>query len=231
MKNADKTELLEQLARYGYALAAPRSPADPEKVLTELLRQDDTRLLEGFPVVLANALSEKQSLVWESKSWSPEKAFSKKMKERWTDLMGLSLLLFRLFGLSKTLEGRALRVLRKCSDGEATLSAMEKDFSGSGEVFVGTLRVSAERLKNSFRNYVLLQAGDKGLQEQKDALELELLFSELFTLRQKELLARRLAGKPFTKTEQEYYSRVVKKRLKALANERVHQLARKLVFS
>ena len=231
MENTHKTELLDHLAQYGYVLAVPRNPVSPEKVLVELLRQEDARLLEGFPVVLANALSEKASLAWENKSWSPGKALSVKMKKRWTGLVALSLLLFRLFGLSKTFEDRVLGLLRKCVEGETTLSVLEKDFSGSGDVLVGTLKLSAERLKNSFRNYVLLQTGDKGLQEQKGALELELLFSELFTLRQKELLAKRLAGKTFTKTEREYYYRVVKKRLKALADERVHQMARQLVFS
>ncbi len=231
MEKVNKGTLLDQLARYGYDLAAPRSPLSPDKVLVELLRQDDARLLEGFPVVLVAAFSEKESFAWENKKWSPGKVFSAKTEERWVVLMGLSLLLCRLFGLSKAFEDRVLGLLRKCPEGETTLSALEKDFSSSGEVLVGTLRLSTERLKNSFKNYVLLRTEDKGLQEQKEALELELLFSELFTLRQKELLAKRLAGKPFTKTEREYYYRVVKKRLRALADERVHQTARKLVFS
>ena len=145
--------------------------------------------------------------------------------------MALSLLLFRLFGLSKAYEDRVLGLLRKCSTGEQTLAALEEPFSGSGQVCAGDAKLSAERLKSSFRNYVLLRTGAEESQEQKAALQLELLFSELFTSRQKELLAKRLAGQPFTKTEQEYYYRVVKKRLKALADERVYQMARKLVFS
>lgn len=36
--------------------------------------------------------------------------------------------------------------------------------------------------------------------------------------------------KSLTKTEREYFYRVVKKRLKALADERVHQMARQLVY-
>lgn len=230
MKNVNKAELLEYLAQHGYALSVPGVSVKPEKVLTELLRQQDARLLEGFPVVLANALSEKESLAWENKDWSPEKAFSKKMKERWTVLTALSLLLFRLFGFLKTFDDRVLGLLKKCPEGEMTLSALEKDFSGSGEVRAAGLRLSAERLKNSFRNYVLQQDRENDLQGQKDSLEFELRLSELFTPRQKELLAKRLDGKSFTKTEREYYYRVVKKRLKALADERVHEMARKLVF-
>ena len=84
----------------GWAGLRTRSPVSPEKVLEELLRQEDARLLEGFPVVLAQALSGKELLAWENRSWFPEKVFSVKMKERWTGLMALSLLLFRLFGVS-----------------------------------------------------------------------------------------------------------------------------------
>lgn len=231
MKNTAKTELLDHLAQYGYALAVPRSSVDPEKVLVELLRQDDARLLEGFPVVLANALSEKEALAWENRKWFPEKAFSAKIKERWVVLTTLSLLLFRLFGASKEFEDRLYKLLKKCPEGEPALAALEQSFSGSGQVRAGGMELSAERLKNSFRNYMMYQNNAGKLREQKDALGLELLLSELFTLRQKELLAKRLGGKLFTKTEREYYYRVVKKRLKALADERVHQLARKLVFS
>ncbi|MDD5226127.1 MAG: hypothetical protein PHV97_02950 [Candidatus Omnitrophica bacterium] len=231
MKNVEKTELLDHLAQYGYALAVPKSSVAPEKVLVELLRQDDARLLEGFPVVLANALSEKETLAWEDKKWSPEKVFSVKMQKRWAALIALSLLLFRLFGVSKGLEDRVFKLLRKYPQGEQTLAALEQSFSGSGQVRAGGMELSAERLKNSFRNYVVHQNSAGALREQKDALGLELLLSELFTLRQKELLAKQLEGKKFTKTEQEYYCRVVKKRLKALADERVHQMARKLVFS
>jgi len=231
MKNSEKAELLSHLAQYGYALAVPPSSVAPDKVLGELLRQDDVRLLEGFPVVLANALSEKEMLAWEDKKWSPEKVFSVKIQKRWAALTALSLLLFRLFGVPKGLEDRVFKLLRKYPEGARTLAALEQPFSGSGQVCGGGMKLSAERLKKSFRNYVVHPSSAGELQEQKDALGLELLLSELFTSRQKELLAKQLGGKKFTKTEQEYYSRVVKKRLKALADERVHQMARKLVFS
>lgn len=39
-----------------------------------------------------------------------------------------------------------------------------------------------------------------------------------------------MVPKVLTKTEKEYFSRVVKKRLKALADERVHQMAKELVY-
>ena len=231
MKKKEKAELLEQLARHGYALALPAGPSKAEEVLLELLRQDDPRLLEGFPVVLANAFSEKEHLDWEAPRWLPQRELSLKLLKRWTVLMALSVLLFRLFGTSKGHEERAMRMLKKGPESEKVLMSLKGPFAGSGEVRGGGLVFSVERLKNNFRNYVVLKPEGKASSEHKEALELELLLSELFTPRQKQLLSKRLAGKTFTKTEREYYYRVVKKRLKALADERVHQLARKLVFA
>jgi len=48
-------------------------------------------------------------------------------------------------------------------------------------------------------------------------------------LKQKELFKKGLEGLFLTKTEQEYYSRSVKKKAVALANAELHGLARKLL--
>ena len=53
--------------------------------------------------------------------------------------------------------------------------------------------------------------------------------SQMFSPKQKELFKKRLEGLPLTKTEQEYYSRSVKKKVVALANAELHGLARKLL--
>ena len=231
MKNENKEELLRQLAQYGYELSVPASPAvAPERVLEALLRQGDTRLLEGFPIVLASALLQNGALAWENKSWLPGKAFAAKTGARWVALMAISLLLFRLFGLEKTRQDRVLKLLRKYTEWEKFLTGLERDLAGE-EVPAGDLRLSADRIKNSFRNYLVLQAGSgKELEEHRNALTYELLLSELFTVRQKEILRKRLTGKTMTKTEREYYYRVVKKRLRALADPRLHQMARSLVL-
>jgi len=53
--------------------------------------------------------------------------------------------------------------------------------------------------------------------------------SQMFSPKQKELFKKRLEELPLTKTEQEYYSRSVKKKVVALANAELHGLARKLL--
>jgi hypothetical protein len=52
---------------------------------------------------------------------------------------------------------------------------------------------------------------------------------QMLSPKQKELFKKRLEGLPLTKTEQEYYSRSVKKKVVALANAELHGLARKLL--
>ncbi|MFO7599926.1 MAG: hypothetical protein R6X27_08975, partial [Candidatus Desulfacyla sp.] len=50
----------------------------------------------------------------------------------------------------------------------------------------------------------------------------------LFSAKQEELILKKLNGEPLTKTEREYYSRVVKKKLKALADKNLQELASRL---
>lgn len=55
--------------------------------------------------------------------------------------------------------------------------------------------------------------------------ELRLLFSP----KQEELILKKLKGESLTKTEREYYSRVVKKKLKVLADKNLQELASRLI--
>ena len=48
---------------------------------------------------------------------------------------------------------------------------------------------------------------------------------KLFSPKQKELVLKKYNGEPLTKTEQEYYSRVVKKKIGALANSELRRIA------
>ena len=69
----------------------------------------------------------------------------------------------------------------------------------------------------------------KSENEPKMDMELELLLSQFFTSKQKDLLKKRVRHEELTKTEREYFSRVVNKRLKALANEHLYQFAHSIV--
>jgi hypothetical protein len=51
----------------------------------------------------------------------------------------------------------------------------------------------------------------------------------LFSPKQEELILKKLRGDTLTKTEREYYSRVVKKKLKAVADRNLQQIASRLI--
>ena len=57
----------------------------------------------------------------------------------------------------------------------------------------------------------------------------EYLLSLFFAPRQRDLLQKKLRGELFTKTEREYFSRVVKRKLTALADPDLHRLAQKVL--
>ncbi len=230
MKSMDKNELMDQLAQHGYALMRPKSREPVEKLLENLLRQEDARFLEGFPVVFALALKEKTKLAWESAAWNPSREFSKKNERRLGVLFVMTDLLLKLFGLAREHHAsrRALHLALKCKGVLELLPQLADLFNKSQTVKVDHLELSTERLKNNFRNYVVHREESGEVLKKRQALEFELLLSQLFTARQKELLKKKLEAKPMTKTEREYFCRVVNKRLKALANEELHQMARSL---
>ena len=53
----------------------------------------------------------------------------------------------------------------------------------------------------------------------------------IFSAKQKELVFKKQDGRRFTKTEREYFSRIVRKKLEAIANEEVVELARELIYN
>lgn len=56
-------------------------------------------------------------------------------------------------------------------------------------------------------------------------------FDEFFTARQKEIIFLRIYELPMSKTEQEYYSRTIKPKLRALANPAVRVTAQEALLS
>lgn len=223
-----KDQLADSLANYGYPLLMPESNK-PEEVLENLLVQDDQRLLEGFPVVFLSALQEKEILEWETDHWNPNK-LSKKLQTRLLYLLAVSFLLFNRYHVDKKYAARTLNLLHKLPRGREFSRKDFKKIEESNDVNFHGTDFSFERFRNVFETYVVWASGKPAVEQKRQALEQDLLLSELFTPCQKMLLNKKMKGKDLTKTEREYFSRVVKKRLQALANEDLHQLARRVLY-
>jgi len=94
-------------------------------------------------------------------------------------------------------------------------------------VTVDGKRLDACRLAAAFENYFLRRNEElRRLSTVKEDMGLEYAMAQVFSPRQKELFLKRLRNEKMTKTEKEYFSRVVKKKLTALANQELHRLAR-----
>ena len=92
------------------------------------------------------------------------------------------------------------------------------------------LELDPERLKGMFELYFEKKAEkDRRRKEKYEEFSLEYALSQVFSPKQKELFKKKLEGLPLTKTEQEYYSRTVKKKVFALANSELHSLSKKLL--
>jgi len=92
------------------------------------------------------------------------------------------------------------------------------------------LSVSTERLRNTLRRYTSNlekseSASEKERNSQLRSFKLNFHLSTLFSPKQKELVLKKLNGEPLSKTEQEYYSRIVKKKLEALSNNEMRKIA------
>lgn len=195
-----------------------------EEALYSLVCSDDARLIEGFPVVIANAGHRGIKLDFKALvSRYPVQTEQRK------DLGKLLLLSSQLLDQERIEPpeglGRAVEPL-KAQYGDL--------LAGETLSFERGLSLSTDRMRNTLQRYAAtlsdtLSAREKDRLRQQQSFKLHKDLSTLFSPKQKELVLKRLEGQPLTKTEQEYYSRVVKKKLEALANEELARIAGRLV--
>lgn len=216
--------LLNKLSHLGFPMFEPEESHDVNETLAEAVRSHDTRLWEGFPVLLANAAED----YYFSTSEVEHQLNREKDKEHFHSLLLMSLSLYAFFHLSfpwanklkKTLPGKDKLLLTKWKNS----LAHDKPLSWDNTTF------SSERLKRLFELYFEKKAGkDRQRKERLEDFSLEHALSQVFSPKQKELFKKKLEGHMLTKTEQEYYSRTVKKKVVALANSELHSLSRKLL--
>ena len=219
-----KKELLENLKRLGFALMETKEDFDVNKTLAEVVKSNDTRLWEGFPVLLANAVQEYH--------FDYDKVLKnltkKEGREAFYSLLLLSLALYQYYHLSFTWVNE---LKKRLSNQDVVYMKNLRNYLSHGEVFhLGNKRFHPSRLKETFNNYFEQDAErTRQLKGKYEELSLEYGLSQLFSPKQKELFQKKLKGDPLNKTEREYYSRTVKKKVSALANPELHRLAQKLM--
>jgi len=216
--------LLKRVSALGFSLFEVEEDKNANLTLADVAKSKDLRLREGFPVVLANSA--------EKGLFSSEKVnrYLNNPRERshFASLVVLSLALYKFFNLNFPWADKLSKSLTQ--ERHKELKGFLANLKNSADLKVSGYEMSTQRLKNVFNNYFVKSKTDLNeFLSVKDELSLEYALSQLFSPKQKELLFKKLKNEKLTKTENEYFSRVVKKKVLALANTELHSLAQKLL--
>lgn len=228
MDSIERELLLRDVELYGYHLAQTAGTS-PALVLKRMLESSDGRILEGVPVVLTHILDSVKGFQPDS----VESLLPSALQKRFRILTAVTYL-FLLWAP----EGESARKVLYdylASREPALIENVASKLRNQHKIQVGAnIVLDEERLEKTYKNYVVEQ-----LMERKDSLTKKLeeqrtvvfneATSELFTAKQRELMLKVLSQQSLSKTEREYYSRVVKPRLKALRNPDLQTMAATLL--
>ena len=219
-----REDLIFNLGRFGYTLLRTQTRRVKEHevldLLDELADSEDPRLVEGFPVVLANCAQRDLKLNFRT-LLSRHKSDSRN-QQTLEKLLLLSSTLLAQQGLNKPKNLESL---------SRSLKAKYGDLLAGDVVDLGNkVSLSTERLRNTLKRYYAdlstsKSTRDRAKNRQRRSFQLNYYLSTLFAPKQKELLLKKYHGEPLNKTEQEYFSRKVKKKLEAMTNKEVMKVA------
>jgi hypothetical protein len=217
-------KLLKSLSKLGFPMFEPTKELDVNETLAKVVKSRDTRLWEGFPVLLANAAESYQF----STDLVTEQLTDNEQKDQFRRLLLLSAAVYAAYHLSFPW----LNKLKKnFSDEDKHLVKVWRNSLAHGQSpNWGEDEFDPERVKGLFELYFEQKVEkDRRRKDRYEEFSLEYALSQVFSPKQKELFKKKLEGDSLTKTEQEYYSRTVKKKVVALANSELHSLSRKLL--
>ncbi len=222
----EKDDLVKRLNRLGFTLFETDSVDEPNKTLADILKSSNIRYLEGFPVILKTVAEQNRLDL---------KRVSRLLKTKKQKSILISILILSL-ALYKALNQR-FRWTKKIEEflpdnWGKQFSIFIKKLKNSDAITISNQTFSCPKLKNIYNNYT--KNAEQSLDEylsMKEKSDMEYSLSQLFSSKQKELIYKRIRGEKFTKTENEYYSRTVKKKITALSNPRLNLIAQKLLNS
>jgi hypothetical protein len=190
-------------------------------ILDALAGADDSSLVARFPAVLAICAQKGIELTsqalfsryWES---SPKR-------------QNLEKLLLVSASLFKQHHSKAPKNLEKIT--ESFKTKYRDLFSGEIIQLSDGIQVSIKDMHKTLRMYTSDPKGAKAVSSQSGrawSMQLYIYLDRLFSPKQKDLVFKKLNGESFTKTEREYYSRVVRKKLEAIADKELREIAEAL---
>jgi hypothetical protein len=214
----------ESLSALGFPVLQSKDEADTANTtLAHVIRSEDTRLWEGFPVMLANSVRNQ----WFDYAHVRNLLRSAKHKETLDCLINVSLALYNV--LDVNLE-RSEQLHRNVKSGNRLFTKLVEALKDNRTLPTPCQALAPERLKNTFlRYYGETQPRISELLTLKENFDLQRALAQMFSPKQRELVLKKFRGDPLTKTEREYYSRTIRKKLAALANPELQRLAQTLL--
>ena len=192
-------------------------------ILDALANSDDTEVVARFPAVLA--ICARRGLALNSQALFARYWETSPKRQNLEKLLLISEAIFDRQGL------KAPKNLDKIA---ASLKAKYGDLLPGGEFQLSSgMCISIEDLQNTLAVSTSGHSSSTMVQTQKTRSKsdsLDIYLDRLFSPKQKELVFKKRDAKSFTKTEREYYSRTVRKKLEAIASEKLVELARKLIY-
>lgn len=221
MKNDN---LLKRVSALGFNLFDVEEDQNANLTLADMVKSRDLRLWEGFPVVLAHS-AEKGLFNYDKVVWYFKKPFD---KSYFSSLVAMSLAVYKFFNLKFSWADAFYKSLSE--EVKKEVKEFLEKLKKNDDLHVANCEMSAQRLKSVFKNYFAQsQPKLKELLSVRDELSLEYSLSQVFSPKQKELFLKKLRREKLSKTEKEYFSRAVKKKVLALANPELHRLSQKLL--
>ena len=216
-------KLLNNVAKLGLPMLEPEEEFNVNETLAQVVKSQDARLWEGFPVLLANAANDQR--------FSLDRVELMLQGELKSHLHHLVLLSLAVYDTQNLTLAWAKKFSRNLSNEDRSLVKQWRNMLAHNKaVSWNDKKFDAQRLSNVFGLY-FEQSAEKSrrLKNKYEEYSQEYALSQLFSPKQKELFKNKLEGLPLTKTDQEYFSRTVKKKVVALANSDLHALARKML--
>ena len=193
-------------------------------ILDALASADDVAVVARFPAILAICARRGMSL-------NSQSLFS-----RYWETSPKRQNLEKLLLVSATIfKSKKLKPPGNLDQIAASLKPKYGDLISAGEFQLSNgMIVSFTDLENSLASYLAghmrPEVNQGQFQHSSSEETLDIYLNRLFSPKQKELVLKKRDGHTFTKTERVYYSRVVRKKLEAIASEEVGRIAKNLML-
>ncbi len=217
-------DLIKKVRRLGYPLFEIEEPEDANEILADVVKSENPRLWQGFPVMLAN--SEEKNAFDYSRVQSLLKAPAE--RDHYHRLLMVSYALYRVQNLKSAWVSDLHKIFEPNDNKD--IGKLLNQFATNEHIQVGSFRLSSEKIKTVFQDYFeKARPRMENILSVREEFGLEYSLSQIFSPVQKEIILKKLRREKLSKTETEYFSRVVKKKLLALANPDLHRLAHRLI--